>query len=51
MTCPHDMRPGLYLAQTWNRPRSQWDVTRYPCGPGVLRTCLKCIRCGFSRLI
>lgn len=45
-SCKHDMRPGLYLAQTINAR----GISKYPCGPGALRSCLKCRKCGHSVL-
>lgn len=46
--CHKPMQPGKYIAQTWNKARGPYDVTRYPCGPGFLARCWKCPTCGHS---
>lgn len=42
------MRTGFYIAQTWNKARGPYDVSRYAAGPGVLARCWKCPTCGKS---
>jgi hypothetical protein len=47
--CPGKLVQGVYLAQTFNKLRPGQSVgTLYPCGPGVMKPCLKCPECGFS---
>ena len=45
--CRHDMRPGIYLAQTWRNGR-RGSVSWFVGGSGVVRRCLKCRLCGHS---
>ena len=52
MLCPKcqvQMTHGLAMGQTVNKGRpGQTLYTQYPCGPGFLKSCLKCHQCGYS---
>lgn len=53
MLCPKcqvEMSEGIAMGQTVNKGRpGQKLYTQYYCGPGFLKTCLKCHECGYSK--
>jgi hypothetical protein len=46
--CHHKMRPGIAMGETVRRHRLRRGKTVFVEGPGYIKPCLKCIKCGYS---